>query len=131
MGRKKTGLMNASEKKFIDENPFNMSDHKIAQCLNRYVDQIRVYKRSKRGSMPRWTEDEVNFLKASKGRYTDLEIAKRLGRTPQAVWGKKQRLGLLDGKPGRPRKNPAKSEKKFDLTEFVRGVLNQHPSTWT
>lgn len=128
MGRKKTGLMNAAEKKFIDENPFNMSDHKIAQCLNRYVDQIRVYKRSKRGSMPRWSDEEVNILKGMNGKYSDVAIAQRLGRTPQAVWGKKQRLGLLNGKPGRPRK---KQEKGLSLTEFVRGVLNQHPSTWT
>jgi uncharacterized protein YqeY len=128
MGRKKTGLMNAAEKKFIDENPFNMSDHKIAQCLNRYVDQIRVYKRAKRGSMPRWSDEEINILKGMNGKYSDTAIAQRLGRTPQAVWGKKQRLGLLNGKPGRPRK---KQEKKFGLTEFVRGVMNQHPSTWT
>ena len=90
-----------------------------------------MYKRrSSAKSMPRWTDEDVKVLREMTGKYSDEAIGEVLGRTASAVWGKKQRLGLLTGKAGRPRKKRQES-KKFDLTTFVRGVLNQHSSTWT
>ena len=131
MGRKKQRPLSLSEKRFIDENPFNMNDHQIARCLNRYVEQVRMYKRrSSAKAMPRWTDEDVKVLREMTGKYSDEAIGEVLGRTASAVWGKKQRLGLLSGKAGRPRKKRQES-KKFDLTTFVRGVLKQHSSTWT
>ncbi len=130
MGRKKQKPLSLSEKRFITENPFKMNDHQIARCLNRYVDQIRMFKRQTPKSMPRWTEEDVEVLRKMSGKYSDEAIGEVLGRTASAVWGKRQRLGLLTGKAGRPPKKK-KESKKFDLTQFVRGVLNQHSSTWT
>jgi transposase len=126
---KKTKPMTVAEKTFIMDNPFNLTDHRIAATLNRDVKEVREFRKNFTGRMPRWTDEEVQMLKTMvANNFTDQEIAKQLDRTVNSVWGKKQRLGLLSKKRGRPRKKSGEEIKVRELTslgfrEYLKSLL--------
>lgn len=43
---------------------------------------------------PRWTEDELRFLKNNSPRLSLVELAEIFGRTPKAVGGRANRMGI-------------------------------------
>ena len=47
------------------------------------------------GKRPRWTKGEIGFLKANWNKIGIKEISKALGKSPQSIYHKKHRLGLV------------------------------------
>lgn len=111
-------------------NPDNLTNAQLALALNRsksaIVSQLNLRREPHQKVMPRWSQDEVKLLKKHYKTHTDEQIAEMLGRTPTAVWGKRQRLELSRSEyRGRPItvKKEAKKEEPRTIGSYLLQFL--------
>ncbi|WP_050183730.1 sigma-70 family RNA polymerase sigma factor [Domibacillus robiginosus] len=87
---------------FLAENLNNMKNVEIAERLGRPVNsiatRIKVLKLQRKNPLRRWTAEEDDYMIQRYGKQPISFIAKKLKRTPGAVEGRLNRLGIYGGR---------------------------------
>lgn len=101
--RRREGPWSAADDRLLKELYGTRRDRDLEVCLSRSVAEIRARarelclakdKRFASQRMPRWSEEEIEELRAWYPDHANLDVARRLGRSVVAVANKASQLGL-------------------------------------